>query len=94
MCQQTVRCDVNRFRFRCHISSVVSYRVTKYQTKFPLAEAETSLNLHAISKLFHLMYKIYVMASLFGIQKKLGTQFQQPERMEMEKFKRLQNGWV
>ena len=39
------------------------------------------------------MYKIYVMASLFGIQKKLGTQFQQPERMEMEKFKRLQNGW-
>jgi len=27
------------------------------------------------------------MASLFGIQKKLGTQFQQPERIEMEKIK-------
>ena len=29
------------------------------------------------------------MAFLFGIQKKLGTQFQQPERIEMEKFKHL-----
>ena len=33
------------------------------------------------------------MASLFGIQKKLGILSQQPERIEMERFKPLQIGW-
>lgn len=33
------------------------------------------------------------MAPLFGIQKKLGMLSQQPERIEMEKFKHLDAVW-
>ena len=78
-----------------NVSHFVTFRnrVTNYQAEFPLAEAETSLNLIAISKVFHLIYKIQVMGTLFGIQKKLGMLSRQLERIEMERFKPLQNGW-
>ena len=33
------------------------------------------------------------MGTLFGIQKKLGMLSRQLERIEMERFKPLQNGW-